>query len=98
LFVSQNVRPGAQPHMPELQACPPAQTVVQLPQWASSLLVSTHESPQAVRPLAHIATQVPLLQSGVAPLQTTLQPPQLLGSVPKTAQSPAPQSIVLGGH
>ena len=80
-FPLQETLPVGQAQTPAVQLAPLPQTVPHVPQFALSDLVSTHaplHEVSAVLPPspAHVAAHVPLLQTGVAPLQTVPHVPQ----------------------
>jgi hypothetical protein len=73
--------PVGQAQTPVVQLAPLPQTVPHVPQFVLSDLVSTHaplHDVSAVLPPspAHVAAHVPLLHTGVAPLQTVPHVPQ----------------------
>jgi hypothetical protein len=74
---------------------PPAQAVPQLPQFALSLLVSTHAPVQLVRPVAHVVAHVPPLQTCPA-AHAFPQPPQFAGSLAGSLHLPEQSSVPVG--
>src|SRR5262245_57755471 len=67
----------------------------QLPQFAWSLLVSTHAPLQGVSPVAHVAEHTPRLHTW-PPGQTVPHIPQLVGAVASTAQVPLQSTVYAG--
>src|SRR5687767_1088717 len=76
-------------HVDAPQTSPAAQTVVHIPQWVGSLVISTQTPPQSVSPPGH--AHIPARHS-IPPEQTTPQAPQLVSSLSRLTQVP-PQSV-----
>src|SRR4029079_11589237 len=83
----QRVSPAAHVHLlsPHCSVAPHA--VAHAPQCDGSLVISTQEPPQVVRPALHAASQVPTLHTVTAP-QALVHAPQFLGSVRRLTQAP----------
>jgi hypothetical protein len=67
------------------------QTRSHVPQWFASVCVLTHSPLQFVKPLAHLKSHFPPVQTGVAfagAVQAVPQAPQFAGSVLVSAQEP----------
>jgi len=80
-----SVWPIGHPQAPFVHCCPPVHAVAQEPQCIESVCRLTHALLQFVsigpKSVAHVSTQVPFKQLGVAAGQTVPQLPQFVGSV-----------------
>ena len=78
-------------HAPFVHCWPPLHAVAQAPQCIESVCRSTHALLQFVsigpESVAHVSTQVPSKQLGVAAGHATPQPPQFFGSVLRLTQT-----------
>jgi hypothetical protein len=81
------------PHTPALQVSPAAHGLAHPPQWAPSVMVSTHAVPQSVRPGAQVQSEA-MQTSGAT--QAIPHPPQCMlllrvsMQLPPHSMSPAP--------
>jgi hypothetical protein len=75
------VLPIAGTQAPDEHPCPAGHTVPQFPQWSLSFCKSTHDPLQTLSPGRQPDEHAPPEQTGWGGLQTTLQPPQFLGSM-----------------
>ena len=77
----QSIAGATQVHVLATQSFPPVHATPHAPQLAGSVVVSMHEPLQFVDPVGHVATHVPVEQSGVEPEHAVPQAPQCVGSV-----------------
>jgi hypothetical protein len=85
--VPQSARPDAHWHDPLVHCWAFGHTVEQLPQWASSLDVSTQLCPHGVWPPKQFSEQVPLVHTSPV-VQGEPQPPQFAPSVWVSTHAP----------
>jgi hypothetical protein len=101
-FPLQSCVPEPHSHRPWLQLAPLGHFIPQLPQFATSALVSTHALPQAVEPSGHLNPQTPASHVAIARATSVLHAcshePQWVASVWRSAQAPPQRVGVCAGQ